>query len=270
LFVDKVFKYRTFNEFSIAELNNRTWWFSPVKDFNDPFEFKFVEDISIPNNREALVEWLMHDKASQSEIDYLKQAPTDELIDGVNKLVQSTKENHNVVLADRENTRICCLSQEFQDPLMWSHYTNGMKGFVVIYNQFKTKSGEFLPSIPVDYVEEPPIINFESMKLSNSQDGLELNRKLIATKHSRWSYEKEIRFIACPQHGYEMLSRIKLRNGGILDLPNDAIYGVIVGEYMPTEHFKVIETICEANSYRIFKAKTNSDKYEIDVCEMGS
>jgi len=270
LFVDKIFKYRTFNEFSITELNNRTWWFSPANNFNDPFEFKFVEDICIPNNRDALIEWLMHDNASQSEINYLQTASINELLQGVHKLVQSTKESHNLVLADRVKTRICCLSQEYKDPLMWSHYTNGMKGFVVIYNQFKTQNDEFIPSIPVDYVSEPPSITFESMKLGNSQDGLELNRRLIATKHNRWSYEKEIRFIACPQHGHEMLSRIKLRDGGILDLPEDSIFGVIVGEYMPIDHFKVIETICTANNYKIFKAKTNSAKYEIDICEIGS
>ncbi|WP_022942895.1 DUF2971 domain-containing protein [Psychromonas hadalis] len=270
MFNNKVFKYRTFNEFSITELNNRTWWFSTAKSFNDPFEFKFVENIIVPKNRKDLIEWLTHDDINQSEIDYLESASISELLDGVNNLVKHTKDEHNSILSDKENTRICCLSQECKDPLMWSHYTDGMKGFVVIYNQFKTQSGEFLPCIPVCYVNEPPIITFETIKLENSHGGFELNRKLIATKHNRWSYEKEVRFIVCPRHGDKMLSRVKLRDGGIFDLPEDAIFGVIVGEYMTKDHFKVIETICKSNNYKMYKASMNSSKYEIDIAETGS
>lgn len=270
MFRNKVFKYRTFNEYSISELNNKTWWFACAKDFNDPFEFRFTENIVIPEDRESLEKWLLHSDSSSDEITYINQAPTADLLEHAQKLVKSSLENHNAILSDRSKTRICCLSQECSDPLMWSHYTNGMKGFVVIYNQFKTTNDEYLPAIPVDYDAEPPVITFEDLKLSNANDGLKLNTKLIATKHNRWEYEKELRFISCEGHEHEMLSRIKLRNGGVLDLPEDAIYGVIVGENMPNDHFRVIETICNANDYKIFKAKTKLDKYEVDIFEIES
>jgi hypothetical protein len=270
LFNKNIFKYRTFNEYSLSELNNKTLWFSAVKDFNDPFEFKFIEDIRIPHKREVIVDWLFQSDMTQKEIHYLKTAPTSELIEGVSALVEHQREKHIRTLADRKNTRVCCLSAEYKDPLMWSHYTDGMRGFVIIYNEFMTVDNQTIPYLPVRYTDAPPVITLESIKADTFERAFDLNVSLIATKHNRWSYEKEIRLITCPNHEIQSLSTAKLTRGGILELPQDSIFGVIVGEYMDDSHFKLIETICNSKNYKMFKANTNKSSYDITITVLES
>nr|WP_275690398.1 DUF2971 domain-containing protein [Photobacterium alginatilyticum] len=150
---------------------------------------------------------------------------------------------------------------------MWSHYTDGMKGFVIVYNQFKTLDDDYLPMLPVKYVRTPPTITLDDLKLDSRDEGFLLNQKLIASKHDRWAYENEVRFISCPESGHEMLSRIKLRNGGILDLPDNSIHGVIVGEKMPASNLKLLQTICTHNQYKMYKASISSGEYQVEISE---
>ncbi|WP_318464085.1 DUF2971 domain-containing protein [Photobacterium leiognathi] len=254
MFEKKLFKFRCFSEYSISDLNNKTMWFSCANDFNDPFEFQYKLDISIPTEREAVESWLTSKDASPEEVAYVKQAPLEDLIDSAKKLTESTVKNHIAPLSDRFSTRIICLSQGCTDPLMWSHYTDGMKGFVIVYNQFKTLDDNFLPMLPVKYVPAPPTITLDDLKLDSREEAFLLNQKMIGSKHERWAYENEVRFISCPESGHEMLSRIKLRNGGVLDLPENAIHGVIVGEKMPASNLKLLQTICTHNKYKMYKA----------------
>jgi hypothetical protein len=270
MFKDKLFRFRQFSQNSIAELNNRTLWFSSAKDFNDPFEFMHQIDLTLPEDDDAIKNWLISSVQSEKELTYIESLDNVRRRELAQREVDNLVNGHVKTISCTSTTKICCLTKEYRDPLMWSHYTNGMTGFVIVYNPFDTIDGKTFPALPVRYVKEPPIIDADCLNLASNADGFELNTRLIATKHERWAYEQEFRFICCPEHPNEFLQRVKLRNGGIMDLPDYAIHGVICGYKMRPDDYKVVQSICKHNKYKMYKAEIHSDRYEVIVSEIVS
>ncbi|EMK3395903.1 DUF2971 domain-containing protein [Vibrio parahaemolyticus] len=270
MFVNKVFRFRQFNQYSLAELNNRTLWFSSVKDFNDPFEFLYSLDLSLPKDELQLREWLLYSSQTEAEKGFINQADVATLERLAKSSVENLANGYVKTLSCKSGTKICCVSKEYKDPLMWSHYTNGMTGFAIVYNSFDTIDGETFPALPVRYVKTPPVVDVDCLNLASSLDGYELNTRLIASKHERWAYEQEMRFICCPEHPNEFLRRIKLRDGGIMDLPDYAIHGVICGHKMSSDNLNVIKAICRHNNYKLYRADIHTEQYDVVVSEIVS
>ncbi|MBB1315930.1 DUF2971 domain-containing protein [Aliivibrio sp. SR45-2] len=270
MFENKLFRFRTFSQYSLSELNSKTLWFSSVKTFNDPFEFQYTLDLTLPDGYNEIREWLLSTSQSEPENQFILKSDYETLQRVAKNGIDSLVNGHVTTLSDKIKTKICCLSQEYQDPLMWAHYTDGMTGFAIIYNAFNTIDDETFPALYVKYVDEPPIIDADCLNLGSVEDGFELNSRMIASKHSRWAYEKEIRFISCPEHKDEFLRRVKLRDGGIMDLPDYAIHGVIFGYKINKDNLKLLESICHHNNYKMYRADILKDKYEINVVEFAS
>lgn len=281
MFKDKLFRFRSFNQYSLLELNNKTLWFSNVRSFNDPFEFRFEVDLTLPKDRNTITKFVAFTEEDlQGDHQYTQQQIQDFIVHFNKKLSllsdQELEEKADTLLTDlvsrhvdglfkNDETKVCCLSQSYDDPLMWSHYTDGMKGFVIVYNEFGTKEGSAAPALHVNYVEKIPIIDYQTLQLKSSSDGMKLNTKVFASKHKRWSYEKEIRFFSNPNHPYPVMRNIKLRDGGVMDLPDYAIHGVIVGCKMNGDNLKIIQDICSRSGYKLYQANLNTDQYKIDV-----
>ncbi|CAH7014562.1 DUF2971 domain-containing protein [Vibrio chagasii] len=285
MFKEKLFRFRSFSQFSLLELNNRTMWFSDVESFNDPFEFRFNLDLKLPKDREKLIQFLRftesdldgdHKFTKQDIRDFilkydkqLAQLSDKELHDKATELIKNDKKERIENTFEKHKTKVCCLSKTFDDPLMWAHYTDGMKGFAIIYNEFLTREGKNIAALNVNYVDDIPIINYKDFRLKSSSDGLKLNTKMLASKHKRWSYEQEIRFFSSPRHPYSIMRNVKLRNKGVMDLPDNAIFGVIVGCKMSVDNLKIIHDICNRSGYKLYKANLKKENYQIDITPIG-
>ncbi|MDO6642137.1 DUF2971 domain-containing protein [Shewanella sp. 5_MG-2023] len=156
MFENKFFRFRQFSQFSLSELNNRTLWFSSAKDFNDPFEFLYQLDLTLPSDEKGLRNWFLYSSKSIGEKKFVEQADLETLKEIASREVDRLANGHIKTLSDRTNTKICCVSDEYRDPLMWSHYTNGMTGFAIVYNPFDTIGGQTFPALPVRYVKNLP------------------------------------------------------------------------------------------------------------------
>jgi hypothetical protein len=86
----------------------------------------------------------------------------------------------------------CSLTENPSCPLMWSHYADGHRGFLLEFEINESVSEDVWP---VRYVVDPAVeTDFSSMDLP-IDEYIRIAKKLYATKHTAWSYEREWRFL---------------------------------------------------------------------------
>ncbi|WP_045460000.1 DUF2971 domain-containing protein [Vibrio hyugaensis] len=257
---------------------------SDVDSFNDPFEFQYIVNDEPPKLKSEQYEFLKiteqesvkftgltHAQQSQRMNDYNKNLsllPEAILLDYTRERLADLIENNVNQLVSSTSTKVCCLSKECDDPLMWAHYTDGMTGFAIIYNELTTKDGKSVPALNVNYVEDIPVIDHKALNIRDLNDGIKLSTAIFASKHHRWKYENEIRLFSSTEHSYDVMNNVKLRDGGIMDLPNNAIYGVIIGFKMPKDNIQLLKDICQIHDYKLFIAKPSSKKYAVEISSL--
>ena len=207
--------YKYFSTSRISFFESPTLRFSPPADLNDPFEGK-------PNTKGlGSPERLMRDMMSLFEREYdelLKQIPPSLRgrisRDKVKKSIQSLAVEKAPLLcsleaknalqksiedaAEKRGLGILCLSEVKDNILMWSHYGQDHKGFVIGFDALhpffdrRTKLKEAAWYLqPVTYQEKRP-----SKYMVDYLSGGELARDFYFTKGIEWQYEAEWRMLA--------------------------------------------------------------------------
>lgn len=90
--------------------------------------------------------------------------------------------NGNIIRLLREEkykTRICSLSKDYRNTLLWSHYADSHTGCCIEVSAVNERE---IPT-PVRYIEHIPIV-------SDMQEG----KELLSHKSTVWEYEKEVRY----------------------------------------------------------------------------
>lgn len=209
--VTSLYKYVPFNEYSLQILINKEVWFPKAIDVNDPFEFKYtlerMEMDGIPINRESL-----------------EKARNDALQRGV-----------------------FCLSEINDNILMWSHYTEGHKGFCIEF--IRANDNDLGPNscVPVIYPNDNaiPMIKNEDLETPNTF------AKIATTKSKQWSYEREWRVIS------------REIGGRTYPLPGK-IASVIFGCRMSSQSKNTIINILGAE-ITYHEAYVSEDTYKVDI-----
>ncbi|WP_420418281.1 DUF2971 domain-containing protein [Pacificispira sp.] len=115
-------------------------------------------------------------------------------------LEKDTEEFIEIMMQRLENSGIFCSSTETKDLLMWSHYADSHKGFLLEITPSLEEDSALLASKPVSYSEFRPTIystpeEFISLSLMIPREEavqIVMNR-LVYTKGLSWAYEKEYR-----------------------------------------------------------------------------
>lgn len=240
--------------------------FSPLDEFNDPFEglpaanriwgpefMKMFRDERLPN---ATAEQL---NAVVTTDDKKK------LLDEIRKILRRTS--------------IFCLTTSFNNLLMWSHYADSHRGFVV---EFKMDSSFFTQEYsdtlwqakPVKYVQKRPVIDGFSEFLTTESKFLKLNDAFFYTKGRIWDYEKEYRMlcsVVLPNFKCRTIKKGQKEITGIHDIPPDAVSGVIFGASMDAE---TIEECCKDLSrpdcahIKLQKAQLHPTGYALEIKDL--
>jgi len=225
---DWLYRYRDFSEKNINALENNRLYFSIPEYFNDPYDNLIYAD----------AEQIIKNVATNIGIgmkDYLerlnKKNPIlagpatavwygnkrEEFLEGfledIVKSVEAIKEKV------RKNVKIICFSKIYDSMLMWSHYADNHKGFMLAYAQedivnalrydkTETKIERKTQLEPVEYVEDKvdlteEIENYARSRRPNLGDVILPDgnipqpklRKMITQKAVDWSYEHEWRLI---------------------------------------------------------------------------
>lgn len=260
--------YKYVPEARIDILQNHRVCFSRPSALNDPFEMKpFFADVAQTDdaiadhqgrNRERILREVYPDLVTKLGTRGLKTWPT------VESFLTDAKNNPDVVdeviarittgvldekRADMQATRaerfaiidditgLLCLAQSPVNLLMWAHYANSHKGFVIEFNG-DHKWFRDAANLPVGFGHFGPVhygINRPNSQYMSEQSYADT----FLNKSMEWKYEQEWRMIRRLDEAVHPLPI-----GGLFDLPPDAITAIIFGcQIAPDDRNAALSTL---------------------------
>jgi hypothetical protein len=164
---------------------------------------------------------------------------------------------------------ILCLSKRCDSVLMWSHYTNSHKGFVVgfdpnhhFFKKQDTDETDIGDLREVQYSQDRPTISIPDMNLTT---------KHLECKNIEWEYEKELRLIR------NLKNASHVKNGQepkifLFDIPKECISSVIFGIDCLPELQQEIENKVRKDealeTVKLYKAQMDRKSYIIQTHEL--
>jgi hypothetical protein len=139
---------------------------------------------------------------------------------------------------------IFCLSKRNDSSLMWSHYTNGHKGFIIGFDSehqfFKRQKDD-----PKDIgtLEE---VRYSMDRYVVDIADLEFTSELFLIKNEEWEYEQEMRLARKQNQASEVIDN-QAPKIFLFDIPKDAITSVIFGINSSDELKKEIKEILKSD-----------------------
>lgn len=293
-----LYRYRACNSRTFETLESDKFLLTKPTLFNDPYDsLLFIDRSKILN---TITRELDFDIVEKLKIDseFRKQQEQALGKEFVNKFMNldsfKTKEEkefykktsntiHSELLDDivaqslaamKQSSLVACLSEDFQSILMWSHYGDNHKGFVLNYD-FKSrysietnipgvKASEFLDKklFPVSYTDErydaTYYVEFHFIENFFRRLGLEFTQpffdklfyyKILLFKSNNWKYEQEWRIIKQTNIDY---NDNKLDIGFINDiLPKE----IILGAHIKKENKNKLVEIAKKKNIPIFQMK---------------
>lgn len=239
---DRLFRY--FPHAASDFFAQKKLWFSAFEDFNDPFDALPRFDGMLKSQRQHLMklEYAFLPPEAGGDWGTFKKAmegvSSGHYPDAAEAVAAKMRELANACL------RVVCLSENRDSPLMWAHYADSHRGFVV---EFDPEHSFFADDEfgKVDYHGQRPEVE------DRDQTEKELGRMLFI-KSRDWSYESEWRFVK----SVNTLRLGKRRDGRekhYLDLPPDLIEAVYFGHYTPTDKRDEILQSLQADEWRSVK-----------------
>ncbi|WP_420598967.1 DUF2971 domain-containing protein [Neptuniibacter sp.] len=245
------YKYLPFDsETSLKVITESTIKFSSPEEFNDPFDCAPYLDVSEITD-EYVNELLKKNGTSPADRIQNKQKYKCNLIRAI--------ESGDFLKSINSSISICCLSRSATQPLMWAHYANDHRGFVVEFKipvegelSVAHQHDEFLVPFSVEYTQERP----QTHIVDNEPDQVE---KCLLTKCDDWAYEEEERVIS-----YQ-------RPAGIHQISPLLLSSVIAGMRMPAKDVELLnEAIQQHNQTHkkdvsLYHARPDQREYLIKV-----
>ncbi|PSU89839.1 hypothetical protein C0W42_08575 [Photobacterium kishitanii] len=275
-----VFRYRFFNENTIAEIINCEIWHATLESLNDPYELPLFFDWSCLEGEDlnkslALInKQLMLMDPMDKLTSHIAYGKTREAADFMRKSLLRTFNN---IENNYKNSLVACFSKEPSDSLMWSHYADGMRGICIAYDIEKLQQSEdFNLFSEVKYTDKVKYFTYRDFKLvrPNKNDNrlvhdYSYNQPMAVTKrqvvlenfehifqkHTRWEYEKEIRNV--------LISPSEQTNGMLIPFQKDAIKAISYGEKIAPTNLHILKLICKEKGISLFKASPKRDDFTV-------
>lgn len=241
-----LYRHQSFADHYLKGLADATLYLSSPQNFNDPFDSHFA--LAVKPDKD------FHDKILDN-LD-IKGNPAQRILH--RKKSQFLLEKSFTVGSFFEEhfkrIGVICLNHDPLNILMWSHYADNHKGFLLEFKFPKyeqlLKKLDVLP-VPVRYAE-----NFAKGKLDNLDDSQMY--EMLYIKAVDWKYEKEFRLI---MNGFKSIDD-KQR---IYNYPQDWLCSVILGCKASSEDFKNIKQILESKNIPIFQSEKLSNQFGLTV-----
>jgi hypothetical protein len=188
------------------------------------------------------------------------------------------KHRNRFLATNKDKYAILSLSRVNNSQLMWAHYCDSHRGFVIGFDSshafFQTREFERFSSLEgVHYSSERPVMPAPE-HWDGSQEQIEraLSKKDLAellfyTKSEDWEYEQELRMVANPQ----VADRHELTPEGqdvyLYRFPEECLKEVIFGIRMPRDQRLLIRSLIR-NKYegvQLFEAVLSEEKFDVDI-----
>lgn len=240
----KLYKYRNFSDSYMENIiKNSALYFSSVEQFNDPFDCKlsFRQNYSNQEISDALlgVKERNPDKFFRLKDMKKKFGKNEDFIELQNN---TTKE----ILA---SLGVLSLSKNYNNILMWSHYSESHTGLVFKFNPKNTNNENscFYHPIKVDYSESYDELSY----VNNHQEEIP---KLLLTKYKDWAYEEEYRCFGLDFQGEKKFEK-------------DELTGIIFGAKASQANIKRMIDLCQEYDFSHVKfkqAKLRQGSFSLD------
>ncbi len=252
------YKYLPYSEGALKALTDSTIKFTSPLEFNDPFDCNPYYDASkvhlVPSQRPDLFK-AAGDRRGLSPAKRLQEK---------GKFIARLKRTIDIGAFARDTIArvgVVSLSKSAQNILMWSHYADFHRGFVIEFRIpiMGTKkdlplSNKRLMPFPIKYCLHRPHV------LIGIEPRDKLLEKLVLTKSRDWEYEEEERVI---EHD---------KGAGIFDYNRDEILcTVIAGMKMTDANYnelqEIVDSISNKNTLKptLFRAEPKNDQYKLIV-----
>lgn len=288
-----MYKYFTFDKYSLDNLRKKQLWCNHYEAFNDPFECWCIEKIGIPD---PIKEWDRFDQVAKtwgfaSGHDVSKE----DLFEYCSEFVHQYSMRVSRYV---DSARITCFSQRPDNLLMWSHYANGLRGFCVEFekNILLDNAQKYAEVHKVEYSKVPPVIDTMVYEVAKNQVWYneiaieeteikdlnkteakqwipqyqtarkeaqkllyQLYKNMLCYKPFNWEYEEETRLI--------LHSDLDNRFGEPYPYHKEAIKAIIIGEKASDSNVDNIKAIISflGLDIPIKTATRHRDRYEVQV-----
>ena len=241
-----LYKYRSFNNYGLQILTNREIYFSSPEELNDPLECLFKrlpieKEIKRRLTEEELVLFNELSEKRYSERGTCNLVPIFQAIENISK-----------------QAGIFSLCQTNNDPLMWSHYADGHRGFCIgfsrsYFEDLISNSWQELSIVSgseVDYSASPKYLDviIEYIKKYHKKKNKLFDNlikpvliSIINTKSNKWCYEMEYRMVRFSK--------------GRLKFQPEAIKEIIIGQKTSSSDKTMLFSILENPSLKHIEKK---------------
>lgn len=269
-----LYKYCKFNDHSLDNLSKNNFIISSADSFNDYYDLEICFDLS------KATKALKDDKNLQNTVvsfkekykyDYMSQ---EELLRSFLEYVFSY-----FIMCIKAKTFVGCLTEDPTNSVMWSHYADDSKGFVVGYNENDLEQllGGPLPTVLLDVIYDKKPFDATDIMVSaikETTDKGEFNyqiacgyfeREILTGKYNKlfllrkskeWKYEKEKRFLkyygSAQGNEHKVIGNIK---------PAKLIIGQKMGPDIQLQFY----AFCLEHNINLFKEKISWDISHYDI-----
>ncbi len=236
-----LYKYQPVTDTTLGNLINHQLWFAIPSTFNDPYDCAFMPIIHDSDG--DCVEYFdtcwarattESDKAFYEKYKDDKVNATRERLEDVSRRLLEQERNKFLT-----SWGIACFAEENDTMLMWSHYTNGHKGFCLV---FDISSNFFKGLLQVNYSETIPSVRTIPALLGKEPPNIV--RTMITTKAKCWEYEHEYR-LAREQGGkpyiYEPRNLLGIYFGVAMESQDKEVIAKIL-HGLPTKLYEMVKS----------------------------
>jgi hypothetical protein len=232
--------------------------FTQASALNDPFETEpnlcEFEDYLRRLGRRTLEEQRHRGTFMQLAVAEFMLEPT------VRKKLAKFRQDNN------SNYAFLSLSKKQNNLLMWSHYSDSHRGFVLGFESdhafFQTTIlREVRALTEVSYSPTRPIMPAPDQNWTN------LAEIMFFTKSDHWSYEEELRLVKNPHCADEVIPSEDGQDIYLFKFPSECLKEIILGHRMLRELRQRILQVVEAKypEVQLLKAHISSAHFELDV-----
>jgi hypothetical protein len=249
--------------------------FTQPSALNDPFESAILVDASGHHDIQGVVSGLRKQAedegiipTNQEEEEILEQALA-ELEAHANELIHPSSIGKQLVELLNRAQGVLSLSRTPDSLLMWSHYADSHKGFVLGLDEshefFSMPDGKGRPTKPHNVV-------YTSRRQTVKVASDDFHERLLCYKSLEWSYEQEVRIFRTFGRNQGDFSKNDRNSIHLFGVPANCIKEIYLGANIGDDLIKRIIRAAEWHNLNVtvFRGSIPNDRYAVTFNEIAS
>jgi len=287
-----LYRFSAFNSLNLDAIANNSFFFSQRDQVNDPLDCN--PPITCPTYSEfrARLKKLIGELKNCSD-EFIDLFQHEEVIEATYSPFKDIAQLKGLLTQQADNVGILCFTKEYDNPLMWSHYADGHRGFCIGYdikyddthmwNEINLFDNECVLLRGVEYSSKPidvvimymALLHFMLRNARNSSGFLEFDSAykvlgfeniskvifshlsvfFLSHKHTSWNYENEVRLLAMP--------RDNRSNSGLKQSKSSLLRKVYFGAKMPMSQKKTLTKLLSSNGTAFYEGYFSNEKLDV-------